>query len=312
MNQQEIANEFELGVIHTTNQLTGGKVNVSHDVITDHGRFVLQNLSDIFDDTIITDYRKVQRFLRTNGVAVPVLLQTPTGSYHITNTHGFWRVFEYIDNDEIYDTSPQIAFEAGKMLGTFHEVMKQCPFKPESKIPHFHDTQWYVQRLREVYANSLAMQEDTQAFEKIMELSHLHSITDDVSITLHGDPKYQNMLFKESKAIAILDLDTLMQGSPLLDIGDGLRSWAKRNDATFDPECFKQGIAGYKSATDCDYDVLDFKQAMQTITLELAARYLTDAFEGSYFTWDDKTYNSVYEHNLSRAKRTLKFLEDIE
>jgi Ser/Thr protein kinase RdoA (MazF antagonist) len=313
MNQQEIANTFELGTVQDTARLNGGKVNVSYDVTTNEGRFVFQNLSDIFDEEIITDYRQVQRFLRTSGVTVPVLMQTPTGEYHVTNEHGFWRVFEYMENDPILDTSPEIAFEAGKMLGQFHEVMKQSPVQPTSKIPHFHDTEWYVQRLKEVYAEGIEKQEATrESYKSIMKRPELHEIDDNTKITLHGDPKYANMLFKDKKVIAILDLDTMMQGSPLLDIGDGLRSWAKNNDSEFDPTCFRRGVAGYLSETDCKYDVADCKNAMRVITLELATRYLTDAFEEKYFTWDPTKYASAYEHNLERAQRTLKFLEDIE
>jgi len=313
MDQQDIANEFSLGTIQRTQRLNGGKVNVSYDVTTEDGRFVLQNLSEIFDTSIITDYQQVQRFLRTHGVMVPVLLPTATGAYHVTNDRGFWRAFEYIENDPVEDTFPDIAFESGKMLGRFHEVMKHCSFKPVSKIPHFHETAWYLETLRSVFSKRPDRQQTTKhLYEYIMSQAELQKIEDDAHQTLHGDPKYANMLFRNNTSIAILDLDTMMQGSPLLDIGDGLRSWTKYADSTFDPVCFRKGVAGYLSETDSAYNGADCKQAMKTITLELATRYLIDAFEETYFTWDDTKYPSAYAHNLERAQRTLRFLESIE
>ncbi len=52
-------------------------------------------------------------------------------------------------------------------------------------------------------------------------------------------------------------------------------------------------------------------QGIKLITLELAARFLKDFFEDSYFNWDAKKYSSRAEHNLARTKRQIAIYKDI-
>lgn len=45
--------------------------------------------------------------------------------------------------------------------------------------------------------------------------------------------------------------------------------------------------------------------AVETIALELAARFARDALEESYFGWDRVNYSAAWQHNLHRAQRQL-------
>ena len=44
---------------------------------------------------------------------------------------------------------------------------------------------------------------------------------------------------------------------------------------------------------------------VETITLELAARFCADALEESYFGWNKEVFSSASAHNLHRAKIQL-------
>ncbi len=47
------------------------------------------------------------------------------------------------------------------------------------------------------------------------------------------------------------------------------------------------------------------------MTLELAARFVTDAFEESYFTLEPSRYASLYEQNREKAAAQLHLYADL-
>ena len=51
---------------------------------------------------------------------------------------------------------------------------------------------------------------------------------------------------------------------------------------------------------------------IKTIILELSARYITDAFEQSYFKLDNNKYSGLYEQNKSKAESLIKLYKDFQ
>jgi hypothetical protein len=51
---------------------------------------------------------------------------------------------------------------------------------------------------------------------------------------------------------------------------------------------------------------------IELMTLELSARYITDAFEETYFTLDELRYPSLYEQNKQKAIAQLQFYDDFQ
>jgi len=49
--------------------------------------------------------------------------------------------------------------------------------------------------------------------------------------------------------------------------------------------------------------------ATERLTLELCARYVTDALEECYFGWDDSSFAGRGEHNAVRAAGQWRFYE---
>jgi Ser/Thr protein kinase RdoA (MazF antagonist) len=281
----EIAEQFGLGSIEDYKRLENGLINQSFKVKTVRGQFVLQKLSPIWDARVIDDYRTVQAYLRTSGVHVPVLMNDRDGRPYFLKDKCIWRAFEYIPNDPIESPTPELAFEAGALLGRFHTSMAGTQLKPAFKLEGYHDTPSIMSKLRFVYSNPAFASKAVRAKREYALISNVieaHSLPRDVErIVIHGDPKFNNFLFKDGKAISLLDLDTLMLASPLLDVGDAFRSWCRKKPATseFMSDVFNAALKGYRSQSCFEIGASEAKNAMSLITLELSARYLIDYFE---------------------------------
>ncbi len=289
--------------------MNDGIVNSSHIVKTQKGTFVFQRLSEIFDERTIQDYQDVQSYLRTSGLHVPVLLQSIYGKPFYRNSN-LWRVFEYIPNDGFPKPTPDTTFELGRTLGKFHRIMNASNFKPRFSLDGFHDTKRKISELEVAYNDKKYKEKHEKLegeYQFIASRIENHYLPENLEKTIiHGDPNFENFLIKDGKIISILDLDTLMEASPLIDLGDALRAWCKV-DNTFNPQLYHSAVEGYNSENPLPYDKSLIKKSVGLITLELAARFLTDFFHESYFAWDPSKYESSSDHNLDRTRSCLQY-----
>jgi len=309
---QEISNQFSLGSVLESKELHDGIINSSFSVETSRGKFIFQMLNDVFDERTVQDYQDVQSYVRTNGLHVPVLLTSVYGKPYYRNSN-LWRVFEYIPHDENPELNLDNVFELGKTLGKFHRLMKSSGFKPSFSLEGFHDVENVIESLNKSYMDDndyVKRGNVTKEYDFILSRIYNHFLPENLEKTIiHGDPNYENFLIKDNKVISILDLDTLMEASPLIDVGDALRSWSKK-DGKFQPSIFYRALEGYRLENDLPYGDSLFMKATGLITLELASRFLTDYFEESYFSWDNLKYESSAEHNLARTRECLKYYND--
>ena len=65
---------------------------------------------------------------------------------------------------------------------------------------------------------------------------------------VHGDPKISNIIFQGEHACCMIDLDTCMLHTPLVDIGDAMWSWCGQAEDclenTFSLSRFKEALRG--------------------------------------------------------------------
>ena len=113
---------------------------------------------------------------------------------------------------------------------------------------------------------------------------------------IHGDPKAANFLFDLDKrrAVSLIDLDTVMEGLLLHDLGDCLRSCCNPlgeevddpRDAVFDPERFAALLEGYAASAGellakADRELL--VEATRLICFELGLRFFSDHLAGNRY-----------------------------
>ena len=110
-------------------------------------------------------------------------------------------------------------------------------------------------------------------------------------------------------AVGLIDLDTVAPMPLHLELGDAWRSWCNpkgedETEAQFDLDVFEASVHGYAEAGPTleaeERDALVF--GVEVISLELAARFLADALNESYFGWNAERFATAGEHNLARAR----------
>jgi len=93
------------------------------------------------------------------------------------------------------------------------------------------------------------------------------------------------------------------------DWGDALRSWCNRRaesepEAELDLSLARAACEGLMSAFETGLDPAELDSlawGLEIISLELCARFATDALRECYFAWDHEKYETAGAHNRDRA-----------
>ena len=311
MGFHDVLSQFNLKDVQKIENLSGGIVNLTYKITTPKGKFIVQRLSKIFDERLIEDYLKLQEFLHENKFNVPKLVQNKDKGHFLIDDGRIWRIFENIEHDNVSSINEDAAFEAGKALGKFHQALSSFDHQPKFNIKDFHDARKIIKRLNliaEEDMNAIKYNEIKTHHEFIINNIKKHYLPEDLPKTIiHGDPKFENFLFKGNKVAAMIDFDTVMLANELIDIGDALGSWCCKDGSQFDENVFNTAVEGYMKGNNVNYSIDEMKNAMALITLELAARFLIDYFEESYFEWDKENYSNAAEHNKERCKDLIEY-----
>lgn len=306
-------------------------------------RYVHQEINeDVFRDVrgLMRNLERVTAHLRARSDAggggrweVPELVPSRDGDTWFRDEAGrCWRTFVCIERAKTYDVAPgpEVAREAARAFGRFaRELADFDPSLLVESIPRFHDLDGRIARLRG------ASFEDPVGRVEMVE-SELESIWARVEIAdefrklratpgfpvrvAHNDTKVNNALIDEdtAKAIAVIDLDTVMPGTLLFDYGDLVRtatSLAPEDErdprlVAVDPELFAAVTSGYLAeiapfATAAEIDHLLL--GARFMTFIIGVRFLTDFIEGDpYFR------TTRPGQNLDRARTQLALLRSIE
>lgn len=310
-----IADNYNFGPVIDFELLKGGLINITYRVRTMRGVFIFQRLNAMYDQRVNEVYGVISKHLLDNDFFVPRLLTSPSGETCHYDGTGWWRVFEHVANEPVdYSAiTPEIAYNAGKTFGTLQTHLKGLDYIPTFKIKNFHDTPKIIEKLELVYSSDANKAEAVSPeYEKIISEISQYYLPRTLEVQLiHGDPKISNLLFKQGTPVAVVDFDGVIIGSPYLEIGDALRDWSWKEGNVFDAAVYEASLDGFTAGgVELDRDLA--KQATLLITLELAARFLTDYFEESYFQWDNIKYSSSAEHNLQRARDCLAYYDEMK
>jgi Ser/Thr protein kinase RdoA (MazF antagonist) len=309
--------------------LHGGLLHQSFHVRTGDVEYVLQRVADVFSPAIHANIQAVSRHLVAHGLRAARLLATRTGELSADlGPLGRWRLMEHLGGACFERlTSLDQARSAGALVGRFHAALLDFeePLAPMG-IP-YRDTPLYLAALRAALArhgdhrlHEPMARRAVQIFEAFERLGPPPPVRERV---IHGDLKLSNLLFESAsgegrdRALALVDFDTLMRGTLWMELGDLWRSWcnAAGEDAQrprFDLEVFAASGEGFAAGYGAPLEALEVESlavAPERITLELCARFVTDALEERYFGWDEARFATRGDHNAARAEGQWQLYE---
>jgi Ser/Thr protein kinase RdoA (MazF antagonist) len=236
-------------------------------------------------------------------------------------------VTDSLSYDEIGIDS--IAFEAGRAFGLFQYLTADMdPSGLFEVLPGFHDAQLRLSNFRKSVERDVAGRRSSvngdirfaeARAEKMQQIKQLGEAGKIPLRVTHNDTKCNNVLFSpEDKAIAIVDLDTIMPGYSLYDFGDAIRTGtntAAEDEQNLDKvginlDLFEAYTGGYLSVALPSLNQVELEHlafSARYMTWLIGLRFLTDYLDGDVYY---KT--SFPEHNLHRARVQFKLLESME
>ncbi|MBI2623326.1 MAG: phosphotransferase [Candidatus Liptonbacteria bacterium] len=318
---REALARYSIGPVRDISPILSGHINATYRIATAQGTYILQLLGAVFNERTVYDMERVTAHLSKKGVLAPRVLHTAEGASFLKSPGGrVWRLTTFIEGD-IYEnlTQDSYAAEAGKVLATFHVAMSDFDAKFLKSKPFLHNIQEIYESFCAAYENLLREEPDKvqrEYYRYIQEKMASLMLPADLPTTIiHADPKISNVVFSGGKGICMIDLDTCMRHTPLVDLGDALR-WCAISEEAFPnamslPQ-FKYSIEGYRNVEPLSPEMKEYlMQAFAMVTLGLASRFAKDVYHDNYFGWNPKKYPSRKEHNKARARSLVSLTQDI-
>jgi Ser/Thr protein kinase RdoA (MazF antagonist) len=241
---------------------------------------------------------------------------------------GYFRLFPFVKNSFAYDVvqTPQQAFEAARQFGMFTKLLSDLPAdRLKITLPDFHNLTYRYDQFEKAikYGNPSRIQEagETIHFLRLHDyiVSTYKKIVSDTAFKLritHHDTKISNVLFdKKGKGLCVIDLDTVMPGYFISDVGDMMRTYlspVSEEEKDFSlievrEDYFGAILQGYLEQMVTELtteEIHHFVYAGMFMTYMQAIRFLTDYLN------NDSYYGASYEgHNYIRAKNQVTLLE---
>ncbi len=321
-----------------------GHINDTLKVTDDKGeiRYVLQRINhaiftnvDMLQNNIHTVTSHIRKKLEARGESdidrkVLTFLPTKDGKLYYFDGDSYWRVCLFIPRSKSYEeVTPELSYEAGKAFGDFQSMLADLPEGALGEtIPNFHNMEFRLQQFHEaVQANPAGRLDEVKGLvDEIEKRAEAMCIQERLyregklkKRTNHCDTKVNNIMFdEEGKVLCVIDLDTVMPGFVLSDIGDFIRTGANTG-AEDDPDLDKVGVnmpifeaytRGYMETAQSFLSPLEIGMLPyggRLLTYMQTVRFLTDYINGD-------TYYKIHspKHNLQRTEAQFKLLQSLE
>ncbi|QQO09493.1 phosphotransferase enzyme family protein [Breznakiella homolactica] len=245
---------------------------------------------------------------------------------------GWWRTYLFIEGAHTLELakSPEEARFLGATIGAFQKQLADLDGpRLHETIPDFHNMEMRYRRFSEAIAKDAHNRvKDVQAEIAFMRENEergaalIRALRDGLipERICHNDTKMNNILIDDgsSEGLCVTDLDTVMPGTSLFDMGDLIRTVTTRAEederdlskVEFDLGFLEALMDGYVSAaaeflTRSERDLL--LESGRNITQIMGLRFLTDFLEGDHY------YRIARPgHNLDRARNQIALINSMD
>ncbi|MBS1682134.1 MAG: aminoglycoside phosphotransferase family protein [Bacteroidetes bacterium] len=334
MIPQQILEAFELSTHAGVHPLGSGHIHKTFKV-EDKRNFVLQRINkNIFTrpEIIAANNLAAFQFLKEkfNNYYFLQALPDHLGNRLAYDDEGFaWRLYPLIEHTMTINeiNTEQEALEAARGFGELTKKLNGADIsKFHPTLDRFHDLTLRYQQFENALelANPDLIREAKNEIDRAKTFTYLveeyNQMINNKQIPLritHNDTKVNNILFdaQTKKAVCVIDLDTLMPGYYIYDLGDMVRTFVSPvseeekdlTKITFRKNVFEALLSGYLSEMGSVLTTEEKKHipfAGKMMTYIMALRFLADHLRGNTY------YHVSYrEQNLVRAKNQFRLLE---
>lgn len=316
---------FGSGLINTTWKIEDKQGNPRY-ILQKINQRVFKKPEDISFNIRLIDIYLKEHFPEYLFVSpVPAII----GDELVKNNDGVYRLFPFITNSCTIDIvgKPQQAYEAAKQFGKFSRLLSGIDTAHlKIALPDFHNLPLRYQQFEKALETG-NKERITQAKELISAIRQNKGIVDEydsckqnfITRVTHHDTKISNVLFNEAdKGLCVIDLDTVMPGYFISDVGDMMRTYlcpVSEEEEDFSKIVIRKDfydaiVNGYLSEMGAelnDFEKRYFHYAGQFMIYMQAIRFLTDHLN------DDVYYGAKYQgHNFVRADNQITLLERLQ
>lgn len=334
-NMQAVLAAYGLDETTTTAKSFGsGLINRTWKLYAGEKQFILQKINHLIfkePEKIAHNIELIASYLQVHHpdycFVAPIYPKEGKGMIYVKD-EGFFRMFPFLPDSHAKDVvqTPEQAYEAAAQFGTFTRLLSRFDVKQlQTTIPHFHDlTLRYQQFLTALKNGNRKRIVESDELIKCL-CNHADIVTQFKTLqqnpafklrVTHHDTKISNVLFDvNDKGICVIDLDTVMPGYFISDVGDMMRTYLSPvNEEEGDVEKIEVRDDFYKAIVQGFYHQMKdeltqvekdhFFYAGKFMIYMQALRFLTDHFN------DDVYYGAKYEgQNFVRANNQAVLLQ---
>ncbi|HVK98130.1 MAG TPA: phosphotransferase [Flavisolibacter sp.] len=311
-----------------------GLINHTWKVVTSGNEYILQKVNtDVFHspEIISSNIQVIANYLQEINsdylLVAPIKMKSGKDLLQVEN-ESVYRLIPFIQNSYSKTSveSGMQAYEAAKQFGKFTATLSGVNLsKLKPSIPNFHNLPLRFEEFTIALnsCNSERLQTASDLINKLLSYSDIvnkyEQIVEDPAFNLrvtHHDAKISNVLFDANeKGICIIDLDTVMPGYFISDVGDMMRTYLSpvtEEEKDFSKIVIRDDfyhaiVDGYMSEMKNELTAKEkehFFYAGKFMIYMQALRFATDYLNG------DKYYGASYpDHNLNRAMNQVTLLE---
>lgn len=314
------------GLIHQTWKVTHGK-----------NQYILQQVNDhVFKKPfeIASNIRTIDAYLKKHWpgyLFVSPIVNASQEDLFFDKDKGYFRVFPFIMESHTIDvvSSPNQAFEAAFQFGKFTRLLSGFDVTQlHITIPDFHNLTFRYHQFEDAlkHGDPIRIKRSKDLIDVVKKQRHILIEFEKIQKSnnvkqrvTHHDTKISNVLFdRQGKGICIIDLDTIMPGYFISDVGDMMRTYlspANEEEKDFTTievrdDFFRAIVHGYvstmKDELTGEEQGLILYSGLFLIYMQ-AIRFLAD------FCNNDSYYGARYEdQNFVRAGNQLQLLKALD